>query len=130
MRGFYVNARNGNSAALLNSELRMPAFKYFMKKPLRNDFLENFQVITFLDIGSAWTGKSPYKDNNLFNITEVYQNPVKVTIENNRDPVAWGYGFGLRSKLLGYFMRADWAWGVDDGRRMQRVFYFSLNLDF
>ena len=130
MRGFYVNARNGNSAALLNSELRMPAFKYFMKKPLRNEFLENFQVITFLDVGSAWTGKSPYKDDSLFNITEVYQNPVKVTIQNNRDPVAWGYGFGLRSKLLGYFMRADWAWGVDDGRRMQRVFYFSLNLDF
>ncbi len=130
MRGFYVNARNGNSAAVLNSELRMPAFKYFMKKPLRNDFLENFQVITFVDVGSAWTGKSPFTDDNLFNITEVYQNPVKVTINNNRDPVAWGYGFGMRSRLLGYFMRVDWAWGVDDGRRMERVFYFSLNLDF
>ena len=130
MRGFYVNARNGNSAAVLNSELRMPAFKYFMKKPIRNDFLENFQVITFLDVGSAWTGKSPFTDDNLFNITEVYQNPVKVTINNNRDPVAWGYGFGMRSRLLGYFMRVDWAWGVDDGRRMKRVFYFSLNLDF
>ncbi|MFM7105765.1 MAG: hypothetical protein ACKOW8_09620, partial [Flavobacteriales bacterium] len=130
MRGFYVNARNGNSAALFNSELRMPAFKYFMKKPLRNDFLENFQVISFVDIGSAWTGKNPYTNDNLFNITEVNQNPIKVTIQNNRSPIAWGYGFGMRSRLLGYFMRVDWAWGVDDGRRMERVFYFSLNLDF
>ena len=130
VRGFYVNARNGNSAVVANAELRMPVFKYFAKKPIKSDFIENFQVVTFLDAGSAWTGWNPYSDKNLFNRTDAIQNPVTVTIANNREPIVYGYGFGLHSRLLGYFIRADWAWGVDDGRVLDRVFYLSLNMDF
>ena len=52
-----------------------------------------------------------------------------VTIKNNREPVIGGYGFGLRTRLLGYFVRADWAWGVDDGVILDNVFHFSLSLD-
>lgn len=130
VRGFYVNARNGNSAVVANAELRMPVFKYFARKPIKSDFIENFQVVTFFDAGSAWTGWNPYSDNNLFNRTDVIKNPVTVSITNNREPVVYGYGFGLHSRLLGYFVRADWAWGVDDGRVMDRVFYLSLNMDF
>ena len=130
VRGFYVNARNGNSAVVANAELRMPVFKYFAKKPIKSDFIENFQVVTFLDAGSAWTGWNPYSNDNLFNRTDVIKNPVTVSITNNREPVVYGYGFGLHSRLLGYFVRADWAWGVDDGRVLERVFYLSLNMDF
>jgi hypothetical protein len=53
-----------------------------------------------------------------------------VSITNNREPVVYGYGFGFHSRMLGYFVRADWAWGVDDGRVLDRVFYLSLNMDF
>jgi len=130
MRGFYVNSRNGNSFAVMNAEVRWPIFKYFLNKPIKSDFVENFQLITFSDVGSAWTGKNPYSDENSFN-TQVYQgNPVTVTIDNNREPIIYGYGFGLRSRLLGYFVRADWSWGIDDGLVLPRVFYLSLNLDF
>jgi hypothetical protein len=59
----------------------------------------------------------------------VEQNPLTITIKNQREPVLAGYGFGLRSRLLGYFMRADWAWGIDDGIVLPAVFYFSLSLD-
>jgi hypothetical protein len=130
MRGFFVNARNGNSFALANAEIRWPVFKYFMKKPIKSDFIENFQIVTFFDAGSAWTGASPYSNDNLFNRTTVVRNPITVEIENNKDPIVYGYGFGLRSRVLGYFLRADWAWGVDDRRVLPRVFYLSLNLDF
>jgi len=130
VRGFYVNARNGNSAVVANAELRMPVFKYFAKKPIKSDFIENFQVVTFFDAGSAWTGRNPYSDDNLFNRTDLVKNPVTVSITNNREPVVYGYGFGFHSRLLGYFVRADWAWGVDDGRVLDRVFYLSLNMDF
>jgi hypothetical protein len=130
VRGFYVNARNGNSAFVANTELRMPVFRYFAKKPIKSDFIENFQVVTFLDAGSAWTGWNPYSDANLFNRTDAIKNPVTVSISNNREPIVYGYGFGLHSRLLGYFVRADWAWGVDDGRVLDRVFYLSLNMDF
>jgi Tol biopolymer transport system component len=130
MRGFYLNARNGNSALMANTEVRWPLFRYFIRKPIKSDFVENFQLVTFLDAGTAWTGANPYSDDNLFNQTEVIKNPVTVTISNNREPIVYGYGFGLRSRVLGYFVRADWAWGVDDGRILDRVFYLSLNMDF
>lgn len=130
MRGFFVNSRNGNSFAVANTELRWPVFRYFLNKPIKSDFVENFQVIGFTDVGSAWTGLHPYDDDNSFNTQTFLGNPVQVTIDNNREPIVWGYGFGLRSRVLGYFIRADWAWGVDDGIQLPRVFYLSLNLDF
>jgi hypothetical protein len=130
MRGFFANARNGNSFAVLNNELRWPVFSYFYQKPLKSDFLENFQILGFFDVGSAWTGPTPYSKENSFNNTVIESGNVTIEIENNRDPVVYGYGFGLRSKLLGYFIRADWAWGVDDGITLDRVFYISLALDF
>ena len=46
------------------------------------------------------------------------------------DPLVGGFGFGLRSRILGYFLRADWAWGVEDGEVLPYKFYLSLALDF
>ncbi len=130
MRGFFANARNGNSFAVINSELRWPVFSYFFNKPLKSDFLENFQIIGFGDIGSAWTGLQPYSDENAFNSTVQEAGNLTIEIQNNRDPVVYGYGFGLRSRFLGYFVRVDWAWGVDDGQVLDSVFYLSLVMDF
>jgi hypothetical protein len=130
VRGFYVNSRNGNTFAVANSEVRWPVFKYLLKKPIKSDFVENFQLISFFDMGASWTGKDPYSAENTFNTNSITINPVTVTVDNNREPLIYGYGFGLRSRVLGYFVRADWAWGIDDGRLLDRVFYLSLNLDF
>lgn len=130
MRGFFVNSRNGNSFAAANVELRMPIFKYLMRKPIKSDFLENFQIVSFFDAGAAWSGKTPYAEGNTFNQNSVFKKPVTVTVSNNREPIIYGYGFGLRSRVLGYFVRADWAWGIDDNQVLPRVFYLSLNMDF
>lgn len=130
MRGFYINARNGNSFAAINSEIRVPVFSYLAKQPIKSEFIRHFQVIGFYDVGSAWTGRTPYSNESTFNTNSVTQNPVTVTVSSNREPIIMGYGFGLRSKVLGYFMRADWAWGIDDNQVLPRVFYLSLNMDF
>jgi len=130
MRGFYANSRNGNSFAVINSELRWPVFSYFFNKPLKSDFLQNFQIIGFGDVGSAWTGITPYSEDNTFNINTIKTGNLTIDIQNNRNPIVYGYGFGLRSRVLGYFVRVDWAWGVDDGIIMDSVFYISLSLDF
>lgn len=130
MRGFKQNIRNGNSFVLLNSELRMPLFRYLMNKPIRSDFLQNFQVVGFGDIGTAWNGPDPFSDENALNTTVIGNYPVIVTLKNQREPIVGGYGFGLRSRLLGYFVRADWSWGIDDGIRQPRLFYLSFSTDF
>lgn len=130
MRGFYANARNGNSFAVINSEIRWPIFSYLSKRPLNSDFLQNFQLVGFFDVGSAWTGLTPYSEDNYFNSTIITQGNLTIEIENNRNPVIFGYGAGVRAKLLGYFVRADWAQGIDDGRALDPVLYISLAMDF
>jgi len=130
MRGFDQNIRNGNSFFVFNSELRMPVFRYFFNRPIRADFLNNFQVVAFGDVGTAWTGSSPWSsDNQLFN-NYIYRGPLFIQVQSQKDPLVEGFGFGLRSRLLGYFLRGDLAWGVEDGRILAPVFYFSLSLDF
>jgi hypothetical protein len=108
----------------------MPVFRYFFNRPIRSDFLNNFQVVAFGDAGTAWTGSSPWSaDNELFT-TYIYRKPLFIKVQTMKDPLVEGFGFGLRSRLLGYFLRGDLAWGVEDGRVLKPVFYLSLSLDF
>ena len=131
MRGFRQNIRNGNNFIAINSELRFPLFQFFSRTPLKSQFLHNFMTVGFFDIGTAWSGPNPFSDNNALFKQEVYQQPIKVTIINQNDPIVAGYGFGLRSKLFGYYIRADWAWGVENGTiRKKPLFYLSFSLDF
>jgi len=130
MRGFKQNARSGNTFVLLSSELRFPVFKYFLNKPLRSEFLNNFQIIGFTDIGSAWQGLNPLSEENTYYTKHISSPPLDITVRVQKDPLIAGYGYGLRSTLFGYFIRADWAWGIEDQVIQPRIFYLSLSLDF
>ncbi len=130
MRGFKQNARSGNTFALFSSELRLPVFRYFLNKPLRSEFLNNFQIIGFTDIGSAWQGLNPLTEENTYYTRKISSPPLNITVQVQKDPLIAGYGFGLRSTLFGYFLRADWAWGIEDQVVQPRIFYLSLSLDF
>ncbi len=134
MRGFSQNVRNGNNFALINTEIRWPIIKYLANYPISNSFLENFQIVGFFDIGTAWSGLTPYSKENAYDKQVIPPdgngNPITIIIDTNREPLVAGYGVGLRSQLLGYFVRLDWAWGIEDGKIRDRIFYFSLSLDF
>ncbi len=130
MRGFNQNIRNGNSFVVFNTELRWPVFRYFYNRPIRSDFLNNFQIVAFGDIGTAWNGWSPWSSDNPLFTQYIYRNPLFIKVEMQKEPLVEGFGFGARTRLFGYFLRADVAWGVEDGRVRKPVFYFSLSLDF
>ncbi len=130
MRGFKQNVRNGSAFALLNAEIRWPIVKYFMRKPVEKPFLRDFQVVGFADIGTAWEGNSPFDEENLLNSEILSTGPITITYENINDPIVGGVGFGLRSTILGYFVRADMAWGIENGIISdERIIMFSLTLD-
>lgn len=130
LRGFAQNIKRGSNFAVFNSELRVPVFKYFIRRPIRSKFIENFQFIGFADVGSAWDGVDPWDKDNRVNKEVIVDGPLTVTVFKNTDPIVAGYGFGLRSTLLGYFVRADWAWGVEDEVSKKRpIFYLSLSFD-
>jgi hypothetical protein len=130
MRGFPQNIRRGTNFAVINSEFRIPVFKYFIRRPIRSKFIRNFQVIGFADVGSAWNGLDPWSKDNRLNKDVITDGPITVTVFKNIDPIVAGYGFGVRTTLLGYFLRLDWAWGVEDGVSKDKpIFYLSLSLD-
>lgn len=131
LRGFRQNIRNGSSFALINSEIRIPVFKYFSKKPVLGNFWRNFQVVGFFDAGTAWTGSSPYDKNNPINI-EYLENPPTVQVKVNyfRDPLVAGYGAGVRMQLFGLYLRGDYAWGIETRKRQKPMFHIALGADF
>jgi hypothetical protein len=51
-------------------------------------------------------------------------------LDSQKNPIVFGSGFGVRSRLFGYYLRADWAWGIEDNVILPRVFYFSIGTDF
>ncbi len=130
MRGFNQNIRNGNSFFVINSELRFPVFRYFMNRPIKSDFLNSFQIVAFGDVGTAWTGWNPYSKENSLYTRHIYNGPLHITVEIQKEPIVSGFGFGLRSRVLGYYLRADYAWGMEDWAFNNGVFYLSLSLDF
>ena len=130
MRGFNQNIRNGSSFAVINSELRFPIIRYFANRPIKSDFLNNLQLVGFGDIGTAWTGIQPWSEENFLFTKRIRQAPMNITVKVQKEPVVGGVGFGARTRLLGYFIRADVAWGIEDMVAQPAVFYLSLSLDF
>lgn len=130
LRGFSQNVRNGNNFALINSELRWPFVRYFAGHPLRSGFLNSLQVVGFGDIGTAWSGRSPWSGKNGYDTEIITNGPVTVTLDSNREPIVAGFGAGARAQVFGYFVRADWAWGIENHYLMPRIFYLSFSLDF
>lgn len=129
MRGFIQNARNGSSFALINSEFRIPIFTYFSTYPIKSDALKHFQLVAFGDLGVAWTGAHPWSPDNYFNTQVINDKPVVINIENLREPIIGGFGFGARTMLWGYFVRFDVAWGVEDYEINKPRTYISLTKD-
>jgi hypothetical protein len=106
--------------------------RYLLNHPVRSDFLNNFQVIGFADMGMAWNGLSPLSKENTENVQDyLYEGTgIVVTVINEKNPLVGGMGFGLRSRLLGYFVRLDFGWGIDNWIVQKRIVGLSLTTDF
>src|ERR1051325_9686420 len=56
LRGFKQNVANGNNNMVINSEIRFPVFTTLLNRPINNALLRNFQLVQFIDLGTAWNG--------------------------------------------------------------------------
>jgi len=128
LRGFPQNVANGNNAIVINSEVRMPVFSTFMNKPINNAFVRNFQLVQFVDLGTAWNGQFDKieRPSVVYNLP-----PLAVRIKaGGIGPFVGGYGFGARSTLLGYFLRFDVAWEMNGVFKGKPELYFAMGMDF
>ena len=139
MRGFNQNIRNGNNFLILNSEIRIPVVQYLFNNPVRSEFFNNFQVIGFTDLGMAWYGPNPLSNDNTQNPTSYIDNDpnngkggtgIIIKIIDQKNPLVGGIGFGFRSKILGFFVRMDCGWGIDNLILQKRIIGLSLSTDF
>ena len=128
MRGFPQNVANGNNALVVNSEVRLPVFTTFYNKPINNAFIRNFQLVQFIDLGTAWNGQF----NKIERPAVIYgSSPLTVRVKaGGIGPFVGGYGFGARSTLLGYFIRFDASWDMNGFLRGKPELYFALGMDF
>jgi outer membrane protein assembly factor BamA len=134
LRGFKQNVANGNNNVVINSEVRMPVFSTLFNRPINNAFLRNFQLVQFVDLGTAWNGgyQGIQRPTAIYQSLDQQSNQgifVKVKA-GGVGPFAGGYGFGARSTLLGYFVRFDVAWQMDGVFRGKPQTYLALGLDF
>ena len=130
LRGFDYGTLFGQSTLLFNAELRVPLVRALSSGPISSNFLRNLQFIGFFDIGSAWTGESPFSDDNSISTKVVKDRNFTIELENFRSPWIYSYGPGLRTILLGYYIKFDLAWPVDNYQVGSPRLHLTLGYDF
>lgn len=132
MHGFEQNIRNGTSFIVFNTELRIPFVQLIAGHNVKMAFFNSMQLLLFGDVGTAWTGVTPYSEDNCLYTRYVIKEPITAKIKRQVDPFVGGFGLGLRVSLFGYFLRFDYAWGVEDFKIYNKkgMFSFSIGLDF
>ncbi len=131
LRGFNYNKFNGNSVLTFTAELRFPVIRYFFRGPIASNFFRNLEFIGFYDVGSSWTGNSPFNEKNSLN-TEIIEDggPFRVELQNFKNPWLMSYGGGVRTVLLGYYLKFDIAYPIEDNIVGKPRFFLTLGYDF
>lgn len=132
MRGYRLGKLTGNSHVLFNAELRLPLVKYLYRGNITSNFLRNLQLVAFSDVGTAWSGKGPFNRQNNLN-TEIIGGgnlPFLATVTNFKNPFLIGYGLGARTMLFGYYVKFDYAWGLENNVVNKAIPYLTLGYDF
>ncbi len=130
LRGFDYAQFFGNNVMLFNAELRVPLIRYLSGGPISSNFLRNLQFTGFFDIGSAWSGKSPFNDDNSISNEVISEGAFTIDLQNYRNPWLYSYGAGLRTMLLGYYVKFDVAWPVEDFITNDPRLHVTLGYDF
>lgn len=132
MRGFRQNIRNGTSFMLFNGELRVPIVQLIVGHRVGWNLLNSLQLNLFGDFGTAWTGFTPYSENNCLYTRYIDSGPIHAEVKRQVDPWVGGFGIGARFSVFGYFLRFDYAWGVEDMKidNKKGMFMFSIGTDF
>lgn len=130
MRGFTTGARYGSSFLVSNTEIRLPLHMYIYKSYAYNTFIRELQIIGFWDFGTAFTGASPISAGNPFNTINLSTTNYNISVTSKRNPYLNGIGFGLKSKILGYDIRFDYAVGHQFSTWGKPTSYFTLSNNF
>ena len=132
LRGYDYDEIRGRNVITFTSELRIPVFSYLTRGTITSNFVRNFQLVGFYDIGSAWNDFAPWERVNDQN-TEVINtegSPFVIVLNNFNNPWLQSYGAGVRTVLLNYYVKFDVARPVRNYQTEDLKFYFTLGYNF
>lgn len=132
LRGYDYDEIRGNNVITFSSELRIPIFAYLTRGNITSNFVRNFQLVGFYDIGSAWNESPPWERINDQN-TEVINtqgSPFVITLNNFNNPWLQSYGAGLRTVLMNYYVKFDVARPIRNYEINELKLYVTLGFNF
>lgn len=130
LRGFDYATLYGNNVLLANVELRIPLIRALAGGPVTSNFFRNMQLVGFYDIGTSWSGPPPFNSGGSVRRKEVVSGPFAVQLNEYLNPWLYSYGCGLRSVMLGYYLKFDLAWPVENFQVHEPRLMVTLGYDF
>lgn len=130
LRGFNYATLFGNNVLIFNAEVRVPIVQALSNGPITSSFLRHLQFVGFYDIGTSWSGKSPFSEEGSVNYEEIEKGSFLVKVKNYLNPWLYSYGVGVRSTVLGYYVKVDVAWPVKNYEVANPSWMITLGFDF
>jgi outer membrane protein assembly factor BamA len=130
LRGFQYATLFGNSAMLLNAELRVPLVRALTNGPIASNFFKNLQFTAFYDVGTSWSGKAPFSSDNSVSYDVIKNGPFEAQIKNYLNPWLYSYGVGVRTVVFSYYLKFDLAWPVENYQVGNPKGFLTLGFDF
>jgi len=130
LRGFDYATLFGNNVLLMNAEFRVPIVQALTSGPITSNLFKHLQFIAFYDIGTSWSGKAPFSENTSVSFDRIKSGPFQIDVKNYLNPWLYSYGVGMRSVMLGYYMKVDVAWPVENYEVGNASWFITLGFDF
>lgn len=130
LRGFDYATLFGNSVMMFNAELRVPVARALAGGPISSNFFRNMQLTAFYDMGTCWSGEPPFNSQNSVSYKVVEQGPFRAQLKNFLNPWLYSYGVGFRSVMLGYYLKFDVAWPVENFEVGEPRLFATIGFDF
>lgn len=138
LRGFDYSTLFGNNVMLLNAEFRVPLIRALSNNKITSNFFRNLQFTAFYDIGTSWSGSLPFSEDHATVVKVVPEpadptaptGPFIIELKEYLNPWLYSYGIGMRTVVLGYYVKADLAWPVQNFQVQPPRVQVTLGFDF
>jgi Tol biopolymer transport system component len=130
LRGFDYATLYGSNVILSNIELRVPLIRALAGGPITSNFFRNMQLIGFFDVGTSWTGDPPFDSSGSVRKERKVNGAFDIELNEYLNPWLYSYGVGLRSVMLGYYVKFDFAWPVENYQVKEPRLMVTLGFDF
>lgn len=128
MKGFSYNARNGTQYALWTAEMVIPVNR-ITKGALSGVPFYNLQFMAWATLGTIWTTGNPLSQKNPIDAKTIYRPPLTITVQSLKSPFIASLGLASQFYVMGYPLRVDFAFPIEDYNFTKPRLVFTLGYE-